>query len=425
MSERNYLSADSLRRTFIFIEINGETFDWFEQYTVTSDLLVVPGQFTLTAPALPRDNEDDRPIDLDARGFRRGQRVKVYVKTPEAKQPVLVMTGIIDEVHITETRDGGASVTVTGRDHMAPIVDCDILPTVGIERSTLAQVGRKLLCETMPGQPKAFFRESDLVIDNDANRVILTGKPPSSGGVEKFLMSEAATIAATTKKATAKKVARAVERTIEEVKPHAGETIFGFLQRHAQRFGLLIWGSADGKVVFGRPNYEQSPLYTLRMRQGANGYANNVIAFSRRTSFKHRPSETHVYGKGASGDQMPTEVHAVVFDDEVHDHGLYRVLTVHDQGARTRDEAERKAQYEMSHRRQSGDVIHAVLEGHAEAQGVCYAIDTIAAIKWDKAGIDDSRYVVSRTFTASRHEGQRTTLDIVPKDSIALGDGDE
>lgn len=421
----NYVSADSQRRTFAFVEIAGETFDWWTSYSLTSDLLNGSDAFTLSAPALPRDDEDARPIDLDARGLRRGQRIKVYIKTPEAKQPVLVYTGIIDDVKITEDREGGGSVTISGRDHMAPIVDCDILPSVGIERATLAEVAKKLLTQTMPGQAKPFFKESDLLIDNDANRVILTGKPPATGSIEKFLLSEAEKAASVAKKPTTKRVARAVQKTIDQVKPQPGETIYAYLARHAQRFGLLIWGTADGKVVIGRPNYDQSPLYTLRLRQGVDGATNNVMSLARQTSFKHRASEYHVYGKSPSGDQFGGKAHAIVYDEEVHDHGLYRVATFHDSNVRTKEEAERKAEHEMSIRRQTGDVIHAVLEGHSEAGGICYAIDTMAAVQWDKAGINDNRYVVSRTFTRTRGEGTRTTLELVPKDSIALGDDEE
>ena len=404
---RGYRSADTLERTFAFVEINQETFDGWTEYTITHDLLHGTSSFHMSAPAFPRDDEGrgDQLVDLDARGIKRGQRIKVYVKTPKARNPVLVLTGIIDDVDIEESREG-ANVQISGRCHMAPIVDSDAPPRIGLENVTLGEAAMRMLTEVSPGQSTPFFKWTDILIDNDANRALSTGNAA----------------AGTTLSASAPKKLETYK--IDQIKPHPGETIFAFLSRHAQRFGLLVWGTADGKIVFGKPNYDQLPMYDLRLRQGARGAENNVKHFRRRTSFKQRPSEIHVYGHSTGRDHLSSSIHAVARDQEVLDAGLFRQLTIHDNNARTKEQAECRANFELSTRRQTGDVLHATVAGHAaDEDGTVYAIDTIASVAWDKAGLNEGRYVVSRTFTRSRSAGTHTQLQLVPKGSIALGTG--
>lgn len=400
---RGYTSRDSLERTFVFIEIDGETFDWWEDYSVTHHLLAGCATFQMHAPALPRDDEGrgNQQPDLDARGLKRGQRIKVYVKTPKSDRPVLVLTGYIDDVELSEGRDG-AKVTVTGRCHLSPIVDSDVPASLGLENVSLATAIKRVLTTKLPGQPTAFFKESDLLIDNDAGRVLATGKPS----------------AGTVLSANAPKDLD--QYKVDQIKPHPGETIYAFLTRHAQRFGLLVWGTPDGKIVFGRPNYNQKALYELRLRQGLRGAENNCD-LRRHTSFKHRPSEIHVYGHSHGGDHMRSKIHAIAYDTEVAEAGLWRMLTVHDNNARTKEQAEQRAKFEMSQRRQTGDVLHAHLEGHGGDDGAIYAIDTLASVQWDKGALFEDRYVVGRTLHCDKFRGTHCEMELVPKGSIALG----
>lgn len=404
MRDRAYQSKDSLRRTFVFIQVDGEIFDWWTDYQIQDHLLGGSSSFSFHAPALPREEEgrSGQLQDLDARGLRKGQLVKIYVKTPQSDRPILQHTGRLDDVDISEDRGGGGSVAVSGRDHLAPIQDADVLPSIALESITYADLVRKVLTENAPGQPAPFFKTADILIDNDANRVLMTGS-----------------VAAGTK-LSAKAQKRLETMKLDQAKPHPDETVFAFLSRHAVRFGLIIWGTADGKIVFGRPNYDQSPIAELRLRQGLRGVDNNVENLHQHTSVKHRPSEVHCYGNSKGGDHMKSSIHAIAYDTEVHNAGLWRPRTIHDNNARTQEEAEHRAQYELSRGMQTGDVIQALMPGHANDDGVVYATDTVVSLAWDKAGVFDDRYVVGRTLQRNAN-GTRTSLEIVPKHSIALG----
>jgi prophage tail gpP-like protein len=317
-----YKSTDSLKRTFVFIEVGDESFDFWTDYTVTSDILQGGNDtFNMHCAALPRDDERGANAnELDARGLKRGMPYRLYVKTPQAEKPVLQSSGILDDVEIMEKRQGGAKVSVTGKGHMERLFNCDVLPSLALENMSLAGAARKLLTEKVPGQVDAFYTPNKIVIDNDANRMLTTGK-----AVAGAKLSLAAPLDLEQFKLT-------------QIKPHAGETIYEYLSRHARRFGLLIWGTADGKVVFGRPNYEQHPLYSLQLRQDV-GVTENNCDLSQKLSFKHRFSEVHVYGKGKGGDLSRAIADAVVVDEEAKAAGIFRILTVHDQHAKDRSSA--------------------------------------------------------------------------------------
>lgn len=465
------MSVDSQRRTFAFLQVGGETFDWFEDYSVHSDILQPSGSFSFHAPVLPTGRAASAG-ELDDRGLRPGERFELFVQTPEMRGPALQMTGSIDDVALEETL-AGSKLTVTGRDHMSAIVDCDVPPVLSVENVTFADVVSKLLTQRLPGQSEPFFRPGDVLVDNDANRNLLTangkGKPSqaSASGAQKryneaskvhaALVAEAessvagasnlyglanspiadteaysAALAASLS-ASEQKLAKLRAEAfaagsaagqlggllVDQARPHPGETVYQFLHRHAVRFGLLIWGTADGKIVFGRPKYDQAPAYRFACVEGPAGRWNNAI-LSRKRTIKGVPSEVHVYGHTAGGDAMRSTVHAVAKNQAVIDRGVYRVLTVHDNQARTNKQAEARAKYELSLRQQASDVVMVQTHGHASDAGVVYSVDTTASVEWTKGNLAGDWYVAARTFTASRSAGRRTQIELVPKGSIAI-----
>jgi prophage tail gpP-like protein len=293
--------------------------------------------------------------------------------------------------------------TAHGRDHLAAIVDSDVAPSLALEDVTYADVIRRVLVAPRPGMSDGYFAAKDVIIDNDANRVLLTGK--AAAGTK---LSDNAPRALETLK-------------IDQARPRAGESIYQYLARHAIRFGILVWGTADGKIVFSRPNYAQKPLYSVRARRGAAGADNNAESIARHRTTRGRPSEVRVFGHAHGSNWFASGVHASAFDDELVSAGVYALLTVHDNNARSDAEALQRAKLELSRRKQNADVIHVELAGHAAEDGSIYAIDTMADVAWDDGGIAEARYVARRTFHKSG--GKSTTqLELLPKNAIALGD---
>lgn len=387
--------------TLVFMVVEGRQFDFFTNYTCGSSLFEADSPFEFSAPIIG----DSELREVNGNNLDVGKVVEIYVRVPTNRpKAVLQYIGIIKTIDFHATREGGGSLHVSGRSHLAPIVDSDVMPVFSIENVTFADVIRRTLIDPPPGGSFGFFAAHQITIDNDANRALLTGNVASGKAISQNAPPELETL------------------KIDQAKPHAGETIFAYLQRHATRMGLMIWGTADGRVVFGRPNYNQQPLYDLNLRRGNRGLDNTAKSFSRKRSIEHRASEIHVYGHSKGGDQMRSPIHAVVYDDELRRRGIYRPRTVHDNCARTQTQAEQRAKLELSRQLQSADVVNATVEGHG-SNGSVWATDTCVSVSCDDMGmVDEHRYVVARTFTRSRERGTETHLHVMPKNSIVLGD---
>jgi prophage tail gpP-like protein len=380
-------------RSDVFIYVGENIFDFWTEFNVTSHVLDASDSFSFRAPIIPQRNDKKT---LTNKGLKPGALVTVWARAKTGKT-IRQHTARIDEVKYETDRSSGSMVTVTGRDHLGPLVDSDAMPSIVQQNTTLKDVIIRAL------EPFGFF-EHQIVIDNDANRMLLTGKPESG----------------TTLSAQAPQNLSSFK--IQNARPHAGESVHQFLMRHLKRFGLLMWGTNDGKIVFGRPNYDQKPSYEIRLLSGIDGRENNAKHGSRHLNWKHLPSEVHVYGKSHGHDWARSSIHAVIKDDTVKKAGFHRILTVTDQNCRTNAEAEQRAKYEMSLRRQSVDKLEFVMKGIMnEDSGAVYAVDTIADVQYDSADATGLWYVIGRTFTRSRHGGTETRLTLVPKGSIVLG----
>lgn len=334
---------------------------------------------------------------LGSQGVAPGRNVKLRCVTPYAS--TLQHTGRIYDVAYETTRKGGSTVNVTVRSAMHPLVHADAVPNFGIENVTFADVIRTVAAPFG-------FAPSDITLDQDAARNLLTGKAASGA------------------KLTSKAPLDIEALKVDQAQPNAGENAFAFLRRHAQRFGLLIWETADGKIVVGRPNYEQPPQYEIRALQGIRGTTNNAKQIRRRVGFSQRPSAVHVYGKSHGGDFTKTSVHEVVYDNEVRAAGIYAPVTIHDSNAKDATQARERGEWELGRRRQTADVVSVLLRGHCSIpDGAVYAIDTIANVLYDVGGLNGPMYVTRRTLHATRGGGAETTLDLVPKYAISLGEG--
>lgn len=385
------------QRTRVLLEVNNEVTDIWSSYNVHVDLLHGSGGFALQAPMLPKE----RLVDIETRDLRTGAAFKLYVVTPKTKNPVLVQSGYICDVDIHTSRQAGTAVSVRGRDVLGDVVDADVLPSIAMDGVSFGQVARKILVDQFG------FSSSDILVSNDANRALTSGK--ADVGVS---LSNDAPI-------------NLEEMKLSAAHPQPGETAFAFLHRHAVRLGLLIWATGDGKVVIGRPNYNTKPASQFRCLRGGN---TNVQQIDRKRSDKQLASEIMVFGHSSGGDAYRGPVFGSATDENLRlqigaKRAASRILTLHDQHAKTKAQCEHRARYELSVRRQHADMVHIATDDHADEEGTVYAIDTMNGIEWDDGSISGLWYTTGLVFSCSRDAGTETTLDLVPPHSIALGDG--
>lgn len=210
----------------------------------------------------------------------------------------------------------------------------------------------------------------------------------------------------------------------KDARPRAGETVWDFIHRHAQRFGLMLWMSPRGELIVNAPSYNQQPLYRLvrRLRNDPND-PNNILSGTRVDDFADRFSSVTVYGRARGGDVRRARISATVVDEDAP---YLKPLIIHDQSVRTEEQAKRRANMELTKRKTRAVKLDYTVPGHGqiyiEGSGdatVLYSIDTIATIHDEVTGTFGDYYVAAREFQKDS-SGTRTTLSLLPKGAIYL-----
>jgi prophage tail gpP-like protein len=144
-------------------------------------------------------------------------------------------------------------------------------------------------------------------------------------------------------------------------KVQPGEEIFTCAKRHLARHHLMHWDAADGRIVVGRPDDAQAPIYFLRTKRGPESSANNVNEPRRIRDWSELLAEVRVYGNTLGEDDDPQPIRGTAVDLDAFavaaDNGHFnRLLLIPLQGPSTNAKAAAQAQRELASRskRKSG-----------------------------------------------------------------------
>lgn len=464
---------------FAVLEVNGRQFDKWTSYHIASDILTPADGFSVDVPIL--GNADNRNALRDT--FQPGADFKLFIVRNDIK--TLQMTGIVDDRKIHANR-AGTTMTVTGRDLARHLVDSDADPRLGSsggsggsaryysedERARLKKLGspRKFTTDghaigitTTKNSSLTGLSFADLVrklvspwsievvTDASAARDILTGRSRLlSGGrlaeqaaknlgvpVEAFRRSMTSGISvtsATLSLATMSPQARKrfansltgfdiAQLKIEDAKPAVGEKLWEFIDRHAKRFGLMLWMSPDGKLVLSSPNYGSPPLYRFvrRLRERSDD-PNNVLDGNVVDRMGDRHSTVTVFGKAKGSHPERSAFVSTAVDPDVP---FFCPKYIHDGAIKSQDEAGRRALREVAHLRAKAFEYECTVADHGQGDSI-YSIDTMAEVDDESVGVKGSYYLISRTFEKAKRGSDPTTtqLKLVPIGAIDLVSGD-
>lgn len=206
---------------------------------------------------------------------------------------------------------------------------------------------------------------------------------------------------------------------LDEAKVNPPETIFEAADRHLRRHGLMHWDSPDGKIVVGKPNDSQAPLYELRCNRLTNTGANNVEGLTRTMDYSGIPSYVAVYGVGGRGGSARTRIGAYAVDFDVHNAGFHRPVLVVAEGIKTVTWAERAAARELSARSKNKDGLEIQCDGLSYWNGsecIPWAVDAVATVDSDVAGGQLGAYFIHRVvLQRDAAGGDKTNLNALRK----------
>jgi prophage tail gpP-like protein len=465
---------------YAVIEVNGVQFDKWTSYHIASDILTPADGFQLEVPILGDAANRNAARDI----FAPGAPVQVYVVRNDIK--TLQMTGIVDERKIHANRSG-TTMSVTGRDLARFLVDSDADPRLGASfggggggsaryyseefRAALKKAGspRKFTTDghaigvASKANPSGGLNFADMVrnlvspwnievvTDASASRDILTGRSRLlSGGklaadaarnvgmpVDSFrrsMVSGIAVSSATFSLATMTPEARKrfansltgldiAAIKIVDAKPAVGEKLWEFIDRHAKRFGLMLWFSPDGKLVISSPNYGSPPLYRFvrRLRENKDD-PNNILDGSVADKMGDRHSTVTVFGKAKGSSPERSAFVSTAVDPDVP---WFCPKYIHDGAIKSTEEASRRALREVAHLRAKAFEYECTVADHGQGDFL-YSIDTMAEVIDESVGVSGSYYLIARTFEKAKRgsDATQTQIKLVPIGAVDLVSAD-
>jgi len=298
-------------------------------------------------------------------------------------------TGAIDGYEVSGDASSGGTITIHGRDNLAPIHDAFIELETSFDNATYFGMVEAAIAAVLPG----FI----LVGDNNANRKLTSGigvKPIAEPSGDADVLPTGP--------------------TAKQLRTRIGERMFEFISRQLQRAGLFLWAAGDGSFVLSEPNGNQAPMYRIIRQRGQTRNAVNVISFHHRNATEMRYSEATVYGRGGGKKFGRTKVNGSFDDIEMQAFGFHRPLVLHDGSVTNAEQAEFYARRKLAETRRAGwSLVYTVAGSSVPSIGGPRAVwtpDTVVAVDDDELNIHGNFYLEKVAFRRNPHTTTELTL---------------
>ncbi|MEQ8721044.1 MAG: hypothetical protein RID81_07190 [Sandaracinaceae bacterium] len=392
-----------MRHERVTLTVDGRELDGWTEYEVASDMFSPASGFAFAVAAGRSSTaERERLRDLVSPGASVTLQVRGFDGASSRQ-----LSGIIDKRKTSTTRQHGTVYHVTGRDVGAFLADSDA------PLDLLSQAESTAFLDVVRAAVDPWGLE--VTADAAAARDVLTGREitRTRRRLERDRERSASGPRAQRNHANGIAPEEIPALRIAQAKPKPGQTVWDFLSAHAARLRLMLWISPDGRVVVGSPDYGQASSYGLVRKYDGTG---NVLEGDAEDSADGLYSHIEVYGRTGGGDAYRSRLRAFAVSPSLP---FTRRLVIHDQSIRTQADADARAARELMASELSGRVLSYSVEGHGQA-GLLYAIDTIADVIDEPAGIRGRYYVIGRSFRRDRSQGTSTNLTLIPEGAIQL-----
>jgi prophage tail gpP-like protein len=225
------------------------------------------------------------------------------------------------------------------------------------------------------------LREGDFDFGADTSRDLLTGKS-NSRQPSHDLMSG--------KSSRGRRPPKALEPLKDDqAKVNPPESIFGAVDRHLRRHGMLHWDGPDGRIIVGTPDDQQEPMGALCCYRPPYGQANNILSIERVMDVSQSPTALGVFGIGAGKDFSQTKLASIVYNRDLIERGFRRTIIINDEAMKTRALAAGRANREYATRNRGLDRLSVTVDGLSYTDGsnlFPWAPDTVFEIAVDHLG---------------------------------------
>jgi hypothetical protein len=347
----------------IRVETDSGTFDRFESLDVVNDIAGI-------TEATMQCGDDSSFPELE-QIVKPGQPFRVYCNDH------LRLTGRAEINEVPGSCDAGVSLQLTCRTKMSDATYSRAPESLKVEGQSLRKV-------ILAAYADIGITEADFVFGEFTDVEIMTGR--SAKGRAPF---EPDSI------------------TPDKAKVQPPETIREFVERHLKRYKATHWDGPDGKILVGRPDDAQSPLYTLKAKRGPASIANNLTGFRRVKDWTEVPAFVIVEGRSAGTCDVPgrslreTAIQAEVAEVAGRTGHFNRTVFLQDKQAKNAALAARTAAREMSSRVRRMNAWELFTDGWSFWTGseqIDWAINTTVDVDVDAVGgVSCGRYLIVRT----------------------------
>lgn len=364
-------------------------------YEVTQSVLTQPSSFSL------HFGWGDTIQGLIAK-VTPGRKFQLFIND------TLQQTGAIDGYEATGDGNSGGSLTIHGRDALAPLHDAFIEVETSFANATYESMVSDAL--------KKVYGHGTLFFSNDANRKLTTGI-----GVKPFVsMTDDAQSGVNPTTGT-------TGPTAKQIKTRIGERVYEFLKRQLDRAGLFLWAAGDGSFVLTQPNANQPPFFKLVRQRGQTRNAVNVTEFHHRNNTEGRYSQADLYGKGGGRKFGRTKVSGSYVDAEMEAWGFNRPLVLHDVNVTNNEQAEFYARRKLAETRRAGWSLVYTVAGHtipslATGARATWGVDTVVQVDDQELGIAGNFYIEKVVFR--RNPKTTTEITLMRPDDLVFATGE-
>jgi len=435
----------SARSDYISIEVDGQRIDTWTEYRVVSDMLTPADAFTLVLELGVGRGERARDEWARARELcAPNATVRLYVGADVHggdRRRALQLTGIIDDRIVEGDRQSGTRIRIEGRDLARHLCDSSVPVSlvreqaaggtfIDLARAAVQPWGIEVISDPAAardimtgaaGLTPALRLEVEQMTVQGISRRHATAHVLRRAQIERKPLDEATgtTVSDRARRRSSSGLAPSdIERQrISEASPRAGETVWSFLQRHAERLHIMMWMSPRGQLILGYPDYGQDPKYRF-VRRFTNDPddPNNAAAMAAKDSGADRWSKVTVYGRAHGQDVSRARVRAVVEDTSLP---FAREKVEHLQDCTTVEQATSAAKRIMREGVASAHTLTVMADDHGQGRYL-YAPNTVAEIVDEYSDIDERRFITQRTFMRTRDRGTHTELELIPLNSLTL-----
>ncbi len=360
--------------------------------------------------------------------------LKPGVKVQLALNGTVQATGYIDSIEVSASRGSGTVWHVEGRDAFAQAVDSNADPTLSLkDGQSLAAVLQDLFAPFGWSEPEQFDISNEADVDLKSNSFRSKTRRSDAKGFSKRAIKD---------------------YQVHQTRPYPREGVFEFASRLSQRHGLWIWSTSDGKkIIVSEPNFTQAPrMSLLRNTRGTT----NVLDGSVKFDVSDQPTAIIADSYSRGGEFGPGRVKTIFLNAAVESTDTsepsyqkyvnagaklvkielipeasvmkvprHRVLYLHDDESATQQHLESFVIREMALLQRKSLTAHFTVEGHGQETPDGHLIwtpDTTVKVIDEVSGLEETLYVLSRTFNKSRSNGTTTALELIRLNTLVFSD---